>query len=506
MSDVLIVGAGPTGLWLALELRAAGLNVTVIERNTTRDIRSRAAAMAAGCLEAFATRGIAQRFIDAGVPIRSVHFGSSPTRLQMSRESLGTKHPHSLMIPQAVTEQLLIDVCEQKGVKFLFGHTVVGLVQNSDGVTLNVEIRDGSKSDFTAPWLVGCDGTKSTIRKLANIEFPGTEGTIWGWLADVLVTDPPPHPISINNKSGSFLIQPLGYKDYYRTTGVNLSTMGVPPSAPPTIEDAKSFAIETSGKDYGMHSPLWTSRFSNTTRLATNFRSGRIFVVGDAAHQFFPAGGQGITTGLQDAANLAWKLVAVIQGRITGVHAEELLDSYNTERRLALQAVIKSTLAQTALYTPDNPQRAALADIVYELIAHPNINKLLVRRITGFGDPFPQEGDEQDSLIGSRVTHLEVQGRFDPLHAAMSVDTFLLVVMDDKLEGILREVTNPWASNIKYFGPSDDIKSFGQQWDGVKAALIRPDARITWVWRATSSHEQLNPSITKVLKKQCKQI
>lgn len=506
MPEIVIVGAGPTGLWLALELRTAGLEVTVIERNIARDIRSRAAAMAAGSLETFATRGIAQRFIDAGTPIHSVHFGSSESRLQMSREGLGTKHPHSLMIPQAVTEQLLVELCQEKGVKFFFGHLAIGLVQDGETVTVETETGDGTKSTFIASWLVGCDGTKSEVRKLASFEFPGTDGNISGWLADVLATDPPSEPISVNNESGSFLMQPLGYQKYYRVTGVNIGTMNLPPSAIPTMENVRSFAFEALGKDFGIHSPLWLSRYSNTTRLATNFRSGRVFIAGDAAHQFFPAGGQGITTGLQDAANLAWKLAAVAQRRLTGKKADELLNTYSTERRLALQAIIKSTLAQTALYAPGNPPQSALADVVYELITHPDLNKLWVRRITGFGDPFPMEEAGQDPLIGARVTHLEVGGGFGPLHGAMAVDTFILLVRDLKLELLLRESIIPWAAHIKYFGPNDGINSFGQQWDGVDAVLVRPDARVVWVCRGSFPRDQIKSSITKLLGNLCKEI
>ncbi|KAI1136622.1 hypothetical protein F5Y05DRAFT_99585 [Hypoxylon sp. FL0543] len=507
MPDVLIVGAGPTGLWLALELRGAGLDVTVIEKNLTRDIRSRGAAMAAGSLETFATRGIAQQFLDAGVPIHSVHFGSSETRLQMSREALGTKYPHSIMIPQAVTEQILMDICKQKGVKFLFGHHAAGLDQNADGVTLETKTEDGTTSKFSAPWLIGCDGTRSAIRKLANFEFEGTDGNISGWLADVLVTDPPPDPISVNNESGSFLIQPLGYKNYFRTAGLNLRTARLPASAIPTLEDVKSYVLEAVGKDFGMHSMLWSSRFSNTTRLATNFRNGRVFVAGDAAHQFFPAGGQGITTGFQDAANLAWKLAAVFQGRFTGAKAEELLNSYSTERRTALQGIIKSTLAQTALFVAaESPTQTALAEVVYELIAHPDLNKLWVRRLTGFGDRFPIEEEGQDPLIGARVTHLEVQGGFDALHTAMAIDRFILVVKDASLEDALHQGTSPWAPNIKYFGPSDNISTFGSQWDGVDAILIRPDGRVSWIWRASFPPEQLVPSVAKILGRLCKEI
>ncbi|KAL6885662.1 monooxygenase [Trichoderma evansii] len=470
MSEIIIVGAGPTGLWLALELRTAGLGVTVIERNRDRDIRSHAIAMSAGSLETFATRGMAQRFINAGIPLHSVHFGSSESRLQMSRETLGIKHPHSLMIPQAVTEQLLVELCQEKGVKFFFGHLAIGLVQDGETVTVEIETENGLRSTFTASWLVGCDGTKT----------------------DALVTDPPSNPISVNNESGSFLMQPLGYQKYYRLAGVNIGTMDFPPSAIPTLENFKSFAFEALGTDFGIDSPLWISRYSITTRLATNFRSGRVFIAGDAAHQFFPAGGQEITTGLQDAANLAWKLAAVTQKRLTGKKGDELLNSYSTERRLALQAIIKSTLAQTALYASSNPVQSALADVVYELITHPDLNKLWVRRITGFDDPFPKVEASQDPLIGSRVTHLEVGGGFEPLHGAMAL--------------LLYDCISPWAAHIKYFGPNDDIISFGKQWDGVGAALVRPDARVAWVCRASFPREQIKSAITELLGNQYKEI
>ncbi|KAI1460859.1 hypothetical protein F4805DRAFT_347633 [Annulohypoxylon moriforme] len=503
MPDILIVGSGPTGLWLALELRSAGLDVTVVEKNATRDIRSRACAMAAGSLETFATRGIEQRFIDAGKPIHSVHFGSSPTRLQMSRETLGVKNPHSLMIPQAVTEQLLVEIAKERGVNFLFGHRAIGLVQDADNVTLEIEAEDGKKSKLTAPWLVGCDGTKSVVRQLANLEYPGTDGFITGWLVDVLVTDPPPHPISVHNESGALLIQPVGYKDYYRVTGVHTDTMSLPVSTAPTLEDAKKYAIQGVGKDFGMHSPLWSSRFSNTTRLATNFRNGRVFVAGDAAHQFFPAGGQGITTGLQDAANLAWKLAAVAKGRITVAKADDLLNSYSEERRCALEAIIKSTLAQTALIISNAQPYASLADVFFELLTNPDSNKMWVKRVTGFGDRFPVKDEGQDPLIGARVTHLEIGGGFEALHSAMAVDKFLLVVRNAGLEVALRQNSSPWAAHINYFGSNDNINAFGPQWDGVDAALIRPDARVAWIWRSSFPQEQLSASLSKVLGDLC---
>ncbi|CAG9998224.1 unnamed protein product [Clonostachys byssicola] len=478
--DVIIVGAGPTGLWLAFELRSAGLDVTVIERNVQRDIRSRAAAMAAGSVETFATRGIAQLFIDAGKPIHSVHYGSSATRLQFSKDVLGTKYPHSLMIPQKKTEELLIEACKEKGVHFLLGYNVVDLTQDQSGVTVTCQSEGLAPVIYAASWLLGCDGTKSIVREKAGFDFPGSDRDLSGWLGDVLATDPPEEPLSVNNESGCFLMQPLGYENYYRVTGVRLDRMKSAHESAPTLDEVKAHAVSATGKDFGMHSPLWFSRYGNATRLVSNYRIGRVFVAGDAAHQFFPAGGQGITTGLADAANLAWKLAAVINGRVKPEKADSLLDSYNTERSLALRAIINGTLAQTGLYAPENVRQRALADVVYEIIAFPNVNRLLAQRLTGFGDPFPGREETGEPLLGRRVTHLEIGGGFDKLLGAMDVSSFILINRSAAIEERLEKATSPWSHWIKRFGVADGIATFDEQWNGVDAVLLRPDGRIIW--------------------------
>ncbi|KAL7908203.1 monooxygenase [Trichoderma velutinum] len=436
MADVIVVGAGPIGLWVAAELHLAGFKVTILEQLAEPDHRSKAAGMAAGTLETFSTRGISEPFIEHSTPINSIHFGAS-SRLPITPE-IGTRHPQSMSNQQNRTERLLSEYCEKLGLQILRSHRVLQLTQNESSVSVTAEWSDGTTLEFNASWLVACDGSRSTMRSQAGIEFHGTSSTITGWLADFHVTDPPAKPLSSIGPEGSCIMQSMGDGECYRAAGVHHATMHLPTSATTTMDDVRSWVKSTFGSDFGMHSPLWISRFGNAARLATNFRKGHVFVAGDAAHQFFPAGGQGINTGLQDGANLAWKLATVCLGRVTGSDAEALLDSYSTERRLAAQAVISNTNAQLSLFTAEKPPEKAVSDIVTEAMTIPEFNLRMMRRVTGFGDPFPIYEDHQDDLIGARVTHVQFEGSYEGLHRLMSVDSFILILFQEETEEILR--------------------------------------------------------------------
>lgn len=482
--DAVVVGAGPTGLWAAAELRRAQLDVVIIEAVTTRDARSRAVGMAAGTLETFATRGVAEQFVDSGVPISSVHFGAASTRLQITEELLGTKYPHNICIPQVVTENILTEHCAAMGTHVRWGQRVVGLSQEGEAVTVTMESSKGERSTVTASWVIGCDGGRSAVRQYAGIEFPGTSSTITGWLADVLLKDPPTQPVSIRDPTGSLLVQRMGKGDYYRMAGVDVETKHSPTNAPPTLEQICGWSKTLYGTDFGAHSPLWLSRYGNATRLASSLRNGRVFIAGDAAHQFFPAGGQGINTGLQDAANLAWRIAAVQTGRVTGKTAEQLLDDYSTERRLAAGQVILNTGAGLSAFIASEPHDVALVTIFSEALQDKSLNGRWALRMTGFGDPIPQASVDQDPLIGARVTHLKVRGSFDDLHRRMTVTNFVLITLDPALEQTARQAVQPWKASITLISSEDGALAYGEQWKGVGAILLRPDARVAWVGRS----------------------
>ncbi|KIX95245.1 uncharacterized protein Z520_09162 [Fonsecaea multimorphosa CBS 102226] len=483
--DVVVVGAGPTGLWVAAELTRAKLDVVIIEAVTTRDPRSRAVGMAAGTLETFATRGVAEQFVDSGVPISSVHFGAASTRLQITEELLGTKYPYSICIPQVVTENILTEHCAAMGMHIRWGQRVVGLSQTGDAVTVTMESSSSERSTVTASWVIGCDGGRSSVRQYAGIEFPGTSSTITGWLADVLLKDPPGHPVSVRGPTGSLLVQRMGKGDYYRMAGVDVETKHFPTSAPPTLEQICGWAKTLYGTDFGAHSPVWLSRYGNATRLASSLRHGRVFIAGDAAHQFFPAGGQGINTGLQDATNLAWRIAAVRAGRVTGMSAEQLLDGYSTERRLAASQVILSTGAGLSAFMASEPYDIALVTVFSEALEDKGLNGKWALRMTGFGDPFPQASVEQDPLIEARLTHVKFQGAFDNLHRRMTVTNFVLIVLDPVLEQTMKQAVKPWKTWITLISSEDKPSAYGDQWKGVTGILVRPDARVAWVGRSS---------------------
>ncbi len=486
MHDVIVVGAGPVGLWTAAELKQQGVDVVVVDRASQRDPRSRAVGMSAGTVETFATRGIAERFITAGIPIASSHFGASSTRLRL--DVLGIRHLHSLCIPQAVTETLLEDYCSTLGVPVWHGHEVTGLDHTDHGVV--VHLADSTK--LHAQWVVGADGTKSVVRTAAGIAFPGRDGTHTGWLADVHVQREPQGPLGGVSAAGSVLMQAIG-DGLYRLAGVDTATMHLPPEQPPSLEQVRRWAIDTFGDDYGMHSPLWISRYGNATRLADSFRQGRVLLAGDAAHQFFPAGGQGMNTGIQDGTNLAWKLAATIHGNAP----DGLLDTYSDERRIAASAIIHNTDAQLALFAARTPAEAALRTVFSEALAHPDINATWARRITGFADPVPagQRYDQHPSL-GSRVTHLILNDDPDALHTQMTPGRFLLIDFNGD-SGVASEdflLHHPQVD--LYTGP---CRTTDRKWEGTSAVLLRPDARIAWVGEKHSTPGDLRRSLVAAL-------
>lgn len=488
--DVVVVGAGPVGLWAAAELRLNELDVVVLEATAERDTRSRAVGMSAGSIETFATRGIAHRFIDAGVPIHTSHFGASSTRLDLL--VLGVEYPFSLCIPQTRTEALLEDYTSGLGVRILRGMTVVDLAETPEHVTVTATGAGGDRQFFSAAWVVGCDGTRSVVRSGAGIDFPGTPGTHTGWLADVRLTREPDGPIGAVSDDGAFLLQAIG-DGLYRAAGVDIATMYSPPEEPPDLNAVRRWARQAVGDDFGMHSPAWISRYGNARRLAATYVKGRVAIAGDAAHQFFPAGGQGINTGLQDASNLAWKLAAVIHGRADN----SLLQTYTAERRPAAEAVMHNTDAQLALFAARSPGERALRDVVSEALLRPGMNAMWARRVTGFADPVPRVSTGADSLVGRRLSHLRLDGSYSRLHELMAADRFLVLDLDEALSDIIATEHATRAPLLDHVCGLWDRGS--TDWDGVHAVLVRPDARIAWVARHGCSGADHRDSLRRAL-------
>ncbi|MER8058586.1 MULTISPECIES: FAD-dependent monooxygenase [unclassified Streptomyces] len=467
MLDVLIAGAGPVGLWLAAELRLHGVEVTVVERRAAPDGRSRAVGMQAGTLDTFATRGLAERFIERGTPVPTGHFGAATTRLDFS--TTGAVHPFMLALGQSVTEQLLEEHAVAVGARVLRGAEVVSLTQGPDAV--EVVIRgDGTHRTERARWVVGCDGTRSAVRRAAGIDFPGRDSTLTGWLADVELDDPPTAPLAAAGPAGSLLAAPIG-DGVHRLAGLSTATMHRGAGEALTLEEVREQTRALLGRDLGIRNPRWLSRYGNATRQAARYRAGRVLVAGDAAHMFFPAGGQGMNLGIQDATNLGWKLAATIQGRA----ADGLLDSYDTERRPAARAVIDNTRAQLALFAAASPEQIALREVWSAALAEPRTNRQWARRIAGFDDPLPADiAPGGHPLDGTRLAGLALDSAETPTaHPLMHRGRPLLLDLGG--------TRTPCAAG----GPEQrtvtvDTEASDRIWRDVTAVLIRPDARIAW--------------------------
>jgi 2-polyprenyl-6-methoxyphenol hydroxylase-like FAD-dependent oxidoreductase len=370
MDDVVIVGAGPTGLWLAGELRLGGAAVTVLETRAERDPNSKALTIHPRTIEILDCRGLAGAFLAEGARIPSGHFAGLPSRMDFA--VLDTPHPYTLALPQARTEELLEVRAREMGATIRRGHRVTGLAPN--GVEL-----DGGEI-VPARYVVGCDGVRSTVRAAAGIGFPGIDATMWGWLGDVVLDAPPERGIAnYAGPRGGLLLLPMG-GGVFRLAGSDPSN--IRPGWPGELrfEELRSIVEHIAGTDFGMRDPVWLSRFGNATRQATTYRQGNVLLAGDAAHQHFPAGGVGMNVGIQDAHNLGWKLAAVV----TGSAGDELLDTYHSERHPVGAALIDHTRAQTALMTAYSEEGRALRALLSRLIeSAPDMSRQLAEQLSG---------------------------------------------------------------------------------------------------------------------------
>ncbi|MCZ0988079.1 FAD-dependent monooxygenase [Streptomyces diastatochromogenes] len=320
-ADVLVVGAGPTGLLLAGDLATAGVRVTLLERREHADANmTRAFAVHARTLEVLDARGLADELIPLGrtAPVVGV-FG----RLELHLHRLRSRFPFVLITPQYNVEGLLERRALAAGVRIVRGAEVVALRQRSDAV----EVDTAGQGGFGARYLVGCDGVRSAVRRLTGIGFPGRSVVKSVMLADVRLKDVPVDAVTTHaNEHGFASLVPFG-DGWYRAIGW-VAGDERSDEAPVVPEELAEQLRRVLGSDYGMHDPRWISRFHSDERQAERYREGRVLLAGDAAHVHSPAGGMGMNTGLQDAANLGWKLAAVVQGRA----GEPLLDSYEQER------------------------------------------------------------------------------------------------------------------------------------------------------------------------------
>ena len=455
MTDVIIVGGGPAGTMLAIELRLHDVDVLVVEKDTEPTKVVRSLGLHVRSIEVMDQRGLLDRLLPLGTqyPIR----GSFAGIVKTAPVPLDSGHAYLFGIPQTAVERVLLARAAEVGVEFRRGTAVTGVSQDDDGVT--AELADGTR--LRARWLVGCDGGRSTVRKALGIGFSGEPAATEWLLGEIEVTTPPEEIAAVVAKvretNLGFGVGPGG-DGVFRAVAPALELSGER-GVPPTLDELKQAMVAAAGTDFGAHSARWLSRFGDATRLADRYRVGRVLLAGDAAHIHPPLGGQGLNLGVQDAFNLGWKLAAAVHGWAPA----DLLDTYETERRPVAAGVLDNTRAQSELMRLE-PGPQAVRRLVSELMDFPEVRRFLVEKITATAIQY--DVGEGHELLGRRLRDVELkQGR---LYERMRAGRGLLL---DRTGGLS---VSGWADRVDHV--VDDTEELD-----VPAVLLRPDGHVAWV-------------------------
>ncbi|MDW5595273.1 rifampin monooxygenase [Conexibacter stalactiti] len=453
-ADVIIAGCGPTGAMLAAELRLHDVRVLVLERETEPASFVRVVGLHIRSIELMAMRGLLDRMLEHGRQRPAGGFFAAIAK--PAPEGLDSAHAYLLGIPQPVIVRLLEEHAIQLGAQVRRGRAVADLAQDDEGVT--VELTDGER--LRSRYLVGCDGGRSTVRRLLGVGFPGEPARTETLMGEMGVGAP---QVEISAKMAefhgtntSFTLRPFGEGVYQAV----VPAAGVSDRAePPTLEDFRRQLRAIAGTDFGVHSPRWLSRFGDATRQAERYRVGRALLAGDAAHIHPPIGGQGLNLGVQDAVNLGWKLAAQIHGWAP----EALLDTYEAERHPVAADVLDSVRAQMELLSTE-PGPRAVRRLLTELMDLDEVNRYLIEKVTAIDIRY--DFGAGPDLLGRRLRDVEVrQGR---LYGLLQRGRGLLLDRTERL------TVDGWSDRIDYVADSTAALA-------APCVLLRPDGHVAWI-------------------------
>ncbi|MET7383233.1 FAD-dependent monooxygenase [Streptomyces sp. NPDC005526] len=481
--DVLVVGAGPTGLTAAAEARRHGLRVRIVERRPSRSQFSKALVVHARTLEVFAAMGIADAVIAQGARFTALNaqIGGPRhhTRVDLLQQPWGdTDYPYWLSIPQYATEQILERHLVSLGVEVEWSTPLHTITDRGDHVDAIVERADGSTETIRSRWLIGCDGSRSPVRDQAGLRLDRTDAGATFVLADVKTT------AALKQDEGHMflgreqllLIVPMPEPDRWRI----IAHVPTPAGGPPLTVDAASLddlIRRRAGIEFGSHDVVWQSQFDLSQGLVDHYRKGRVFLAGDAAHVHSPVGGQGLNTGVQEAHNLAWKLAAA--ERLEPGPASRLLDSYEAERRPVAQAMVKGTVRATRVLTTTNPVlHRAVRAVAPHVIARRRVQARLGRGVgmldIGYPDS-PLARTTTSRAAGRRLPNprLALGGR---LHDRLSRNGYTWIVTGRADEQAPDAAAAEWGDvrmvHLNHQDLAEPLHGLG------RVTLVRPDGHV----------------------------
>lgn len=493
--DVIVVGAGPTGLMLACELKLQGIDVALIERRAHGTAgESRAPGINARTMEIFRMRGLAESFQKLGMSLPAVLFSGMP----MNPKAIDPKWPDALILPQHYTERLLAERATELGVCMYWSTELLHFKQDINGVDVLIQ-SDGQVKTLKTLYVAGCDGGHSAVRKISGVSFNGVDPISHWVVADVKLDSPPAKKDSFgrNTKVGTYQVSSVE-PGWYRVNIMKI-TPPVDRAAPVTLDELRQAMIEGIGTDYGLSSARWMSRYGDGFRQVESYRHGRVLLLGDAAHTHSPVGGQGLNLGIQDAVNLGWKLALVISGQAP----DSLLDSFHEERHAVAAGILQLSKAQTALIKPGG-QIDALRSLMQTMIKVPETMFYLSGELSGLGLRYGN-GEGLHPLIGRSIPNLRLSldsgevDLFDMMHNGCPI----FINFNPGKKSLLPEAYRSHVDVINTINNTEKKIVWRLPVIGDVPALtslfIRPDGYVAWA--LAEGEQYLSKDLNMILKR-----